>query len=200
MRIHVKERPFHCDFAGCDQSFMTTTLLGAHKKQRHLGLYEVFCEICGVKFFNRESYEVHVRSKHTGIRPFACTVSGCGKAFFSVNSLRAHKNNVHGDPITCPISNCGKILSSSQCLRIHLNYHNVRYFFHHQQFLHSYLIPKFQNAQKYICHFENCGKRCISNYVLQNHLKSKHLGLAEYSCKECSAVYFKKCSLEKHIR
>jgi hypothetical protein len=70
-------KPFPCDYPGCNRSFEKANLLRRHSKL-HSGDCKSVCSVCQKCFESQSKLDDHYR-KHTGEKPFVCTV--CGNSF-----------------------------------------------------------------------------------------------------------------------
>ncbi|CAD6968695.1 unnamed protein product [Tilletia controversa] len=86
---HTTERPYKCDFPGCNKAFSVAGSLTIHKRT-HSGEKPFKCpfEGCDKAFAESSNLSKHVRV-HTGARPFIC--SECGHGFARPDGLERHK-------------------------------------------------------------------------------------------------------------
>lgn len=82
---HSEERPFHCNFPGCNKSFPVRWALKTHSKihkKKHFS-----CNFCDSEFHQKVQLETHIKFKHLGIS-FDCV--NCNKQFESKYALKYH--------------------------------------------------------------------------------------------------------------
>ncbi|KAE8233166.1 hypothetical protein CF326_g1795 [Tilletia indica] len=86
---HTTERPYKCDFPGCNKAFSVAGSLTIHKRT-HSGEKPFKCpfEGCDKAFAESSNLSKHVRV-HTGARPFICPE--CGHGFARPDGLERHK-------------------------------------------------------------------------------------------------------------
>lgn len=94
-RSHFEpERPYKCDFPGCEKTFITVSALFSHNRA-HFREQELFsCSFpgCSKQYDKACRLKIHLRS-HTGERPFVCDSDSCGWTFTSMSKLLRHKRN-----------------------------------------------------------------------------------------------------------
>ncbi|KAI8066771.1 hypothetical protein BC940DRAFT_57687 [Gongronella butleri] len=73
-RTHTGEKPFMCNYPGCQKRFSRLDSLTTHGKI------------------------------HTNIRPYVCSVPHCNKAYFHARSLRKHQRTHDRQPIVASSS------------------------------------------------------------------------------------------------
>lgn len=93
MRTHTREKPYVCDFPGCNASFAVAGSLTIHK-----------------------------RSRHTLERPFVCNWPGCGRAFAESSNLTKHRR-VHSGEKPFPCKLCDRKFSRPDQLARHMKVH-----------------------------------------------------------------------------
>lgn len=82
---HSEEKPFHCNYPGCNKSFPLRWALKTHakihKEKKHL------CNYCDNKFHQKVQLTNHIKFKHLGIS-YDCEI--CGKQFENKYILKYH--------------------------------------------------------------------------------------------------------------
>jgi hypothetical protein len=149
--VHLKEKPFVCDFPGCDQSFFRHSDLSGHQSSIHLNKMETcpIClkevrklsqhmksiheerrfectfeengRVCGKKFAFGRELKRHVEISHCGVRKFACQY--CDSSFKRKEDWRGHTLNIHEKKkIQCEL--CPTLLSSKKYYGKHVRSHH----------------------------------------------------------------------------
>ena len=138
---------------------------------------EFQCEVCDYQATQKISLERHLRV-HAGKR-LAC--NDCGKSYSWETDLRRHRERFHS-PATfpCPEPSCDYLGQSQRNLAVH------------RRSKHS-PGPR----PDLVC--EVCGRQFNSSSYLEEHVKSKHLGLREV-CPGCGEVFATKANLQRHLR
>ncbi|XP_008590259.1 PREDICTED: zinc finger protein ZXDC [Galeopterus variegatus] len=121
-RSHFEpERPYKCDFPGCEKTFITVSALFSHNRA-HFREQELFsCSFpgCSKQYDKACRLKIHLRS-HTGERPFICDSDSCGWTFTSMSKLLRHKRKHDDDRrFTCPVEGCGKSFTRAEHLKGH---------------------------------------------------------------------------------
>eukprot|EP00300_Choanocystis_sp_HF-7_P010040 c16758_g1_i1.p1 GENE.c16758_g1_i1~~c16758_g1_i1.p1 ORF type:complete len:540 (+),score=107.13 c16758_g1_i1:244-1620(+) len=118
MRAHSGERPFVCEFDGCDKRFSSSNGLKYHKRT-HTGEKLYVCQFdgCNKYYTTSSNLKEHTRV-HSGEKPYMCTFEGCNKTFTTSNGLKYHARAHTGEkPFLC--SMCGKQYSTNSNLMEH---------------------------------------------------------------------------------
>ena len=107
MVFHTGERPFGCDFPGCNWSFPTQSKLSRHKRT-HSDVKKYKCHSCDKAFNRSDHLEHHLQSHKTA------------KADLAVKSGKNTSNH-----LVCPVVKCTKKYVTQAAFRAHLRtFHN----------------------------------------------------------------------------
>jgi uncharacterized Zn-finger protein len=88
---HLEDRPFKCQFEGCDKSYAKQLNLDLHFK-KHTGQKEFVCPVqeCQKGFYEKGNLKTHMRI-HTGEKPYHCEEGDCDFSFATQGHLNDHK-------------------------------------------------------------------------------------------------------------
>ncbi|XP_062056566.1 zinc finger protein ZXDC isoform X2 [Lepus europaeus] len=185
-RSHFEpERPYKCDFPGCEKTFITVSALFSHNRA-HFREQELFsCSFpgCSKQYDKACRLKIHLRS-HTGERPFVCDSDSCGWTFTSMSKLLRHKRKHEDDRrFTCPVEGCGKSFTRAE----HLKGHSVTHL----------------GTKPFACPVEGCCARFSARSSLYIHSK-KHLqdvAAPKSRCpvSSCNRLFTSKHSLKAHV-
>lgn len=91
---YVAEKPYSCDWDGCNKRFRQKIHLEAHKNV-HIG-QRFQCDYpgCNKSFCRKYSLDEH-RKMHTNGNPNQCMYPNCGKSFSSKYGLLRHQTAQH---------------------------------------------------------------------------------------------------------
>ncbi|KAK2501093.1 hypothetical protein MC885_020085 [Smutsia gigantea] len=185
-RSHFEpERPYKCDFPGCEKTFITVSALFSHNRA-HFREQELFsCSFpgCSKQYDKACRLKIHLRS-HTGERPFICDSDSCGWTFTSMSKLLRHKRKHDDDRrFACPVEGCGKSFTRAE----HLKGHSVTHL----------------GTKPFECPVEGCCARFSARSSLYIHSK-KHLqdvGAPKSRCpvSSCNRLFTSKHSMKAHM-
>ncbi|XP_066209662.1 zinc finger protein ZXDC isoform X1 [Saccopteryx leptura] len=185
-RSHFEpERPYKCDFPGCEKTFITVSALFSHNRA-HFREQELFsCSFpgCNKQYDKACRLKIHLRS-HTGERPFICDSDSCGWTFTSMSKLLRHKRKHDDDRrFTCPVEGCGKSFTRAE----HLKGHSITHL----------------GTKPFECPVEGCCARFSARSSLYIHSK-KHLqdvGAPKSRCpvSSCNRLFSSKHSMKAHV-
>ncbi|XP_073900605.1 zinc finger protein ZXDC isoform X5 [Castor canadensis] len=185
-RSHFEpERPYKCDFPGCEKTFITVSALFSHNRA-HFREQELFsCSFpgCSKQYDKACRLKIHLRS-HTGERPFICDSDSCGWTFTSMSKLLRHKRKHDDDRrFTCSVEGCGKSFTRAE----HLKGHSITHL----------------GTKPFECPVEGCCARFSARSSLYIHSK-KHLqdvGTPKSRCpvSSCNRLFTSKHSMKAHV-
>ncbi|XP_024839099.2 zinc finger protein ZXDC isoform X2 [Bos taurus] len=185
-RSHFEpERPYKCDFPGCEKTFITVSALFSHNRA-HFREQELFsCSFpgCSKQYDKACRLKIHLRS-HTGERPFICDSDSCGWTFTSMSKLLRHKRKHDDDRrFPCPVEGCGKSFTRAE----HLKGHSVTHL----------------GTKPFACPVEGCCARFSARSSLYIHAK-KHLqdvAAPKSRCpvSSCDRLFASKHSMKAHV-
>ncbi|XP_059056454.1 zinc finger protein 675-like isoform X2 [Achroia grisella] len=109
---------FKCSF--CPKSFVLSSALKAHERQKHIRLNLYTCDICNFKTSYKSNLEIHMTC-HSGVRNFKCEV--CGKAYLRKTTLHSHMR-IHNNDRRYVCKCCGRAFVQKCSLTGHMKTHH----------------------------------------------------------------------------
>ncbi|XP_004702365.2 zinc finger protein ZXDC [Echinops telfairi] len=189
-RSHFEpERPYKCDFPGCEKTFITVSALFSHNRA-HFREQELFsCSFpgCSKQYDKACRLKIHLRS-HTGERPFICDSDSCGWTFTSMSKLLRHKRKHDDDRrFICPVEGCGKSFTRAEHLKGHSITHLgtkpfecpvegccARFSARSSLYIHSKKHVQDVGTSKSRCPVSSCNRQFTSKHSMKNHVAKQH--------------------------
>ncbi|KAM9186267.1 zinc finger protein ZXDC isoform 2-T2 [Dugong dugon] len=189
-RSHFEpERPYKCDFPGCEKTFITVSALFSHNRA-HFREQELFsCSFpgCSKQYDKACRLKIHLRS-HTGERPFVCDSDSCGWTFTSMSKLLRHKRKHDDDRrFTCPVEGCGKSFTRAEHLKGHSITHLgtkpfecpvegccARFSARSSLYIHSKKHLQDVDTSKSRCPVSSCNRQFTSKHSMKTHVVKQH--------------------------
>ncbi|XP_005103290.1 uncharacterized protein LOC101861524 [Aplysia californica] len=169
---HTEERPFPCQFEGCDKRLRTKESLRRHQLS-HMGIKMFECSECKKKFSCNASLQEHM-ARHTGAKPLSCDI--CGRHFRQIAVLKRHMTTHSSDkPFACSV--CGRRFAMKIYVQSHMKTHT--------------------GERPFSC--DICNKAFAHASDLNRH-KIIHSGKKPYECSVCSMRYSDPSSRRRHER
>lgn len=172
-------------------------------------LAQLTCEYCQ-HLFDKKSLEKHMFKKHfpTYQQSFVCNI--CEQKFNTKTILNSHKkidhniNKKDNDNFKCDlciqsfltkrsyISHIRKKHTKYKCEECHCQYNQKRNLLVHYRQKH---LPE-NERPSYTC--THCGRSCMTNALLQDHIRIHHTNEKPYMCKICDARFPTRTYLCQH--
>ncbi|XP_054167596.1 zinc finger protein 62 homolog [Oppia nitens] len=120
--LHSNDRPFACEWPGCDKRFKLMENLKQHR-EIHSGVRKYRCDFdgCNKTFITATGLDSHKRFIHRKDRPYGCSWPGCETRLESRIKLTDHTYEHQGlKPHKCHFPGCLMSYSYRGSLRMHL--------------------------------------------------------------------------------
>ena len=182
MRIHTGEKPYKCEYLGCDYATSYSHRLQIHMRT-HTGEKPYKCEYPGCSYASAQLSDIkdHERT-HTGEKPYKCEYPGCDYASICNNGLQRHIRTHTGEkPYKCKHPGCDYAAKWKEVLLYHMRTHT--------------------GEKPYKCEYPGCDYASIVKQGLIFHTRT-HTGEKPYKCKYPGCDYAAACkgTLESHLK
>ncbi|KAM6126522.1 LOW QUALITY PROTEIN: zinc finger protein ZXDC [Phoenicopterus ruber ruber] len=186
-RSHLEpERPYRCDFPGCERTFITVSVFSHNRHFREQEQFSCSSRACN-KQYDKACRLNHMRS-HTGERPFICDFEGCGWSFTSMSKLLRHKRKHEDDRrFMCPVEGCGKSFTRAEHLKGHSITHLgtkpfecpvegccAKFSARSSLYIHSKKHLQDVDSLKTRCPVSSCNKLFTSKHSMKTHMVKQH--------------------------
>lgn len=214
LQSHYNYRPHQCTYPGCNDTFFRKDHLERHALKHVTEEEKPFhCSVCGKGVNSRQHLKRHERTHE---KSFKCTFEGCDESFYKHQSLKVHLRTIHEI-----ITNGGNTGRNGR----HRCEHCEKEFDRPGR-LASHIEKHHSEASKLMCDFPDCykafrvwsalqlhiktdhprlecgicGKKCVGNSGLANHMKvhNEETAIKLWKCTECGTKFQKKEDVVKH--
>ncbi|XP_037040901.1 zinc finger protein 84-like isoform X2 [Bradysia coprophila] len=217
---HMKADHANDEFADkcthCLRIYPNSVLLTKHLKRQCENPFKAFnCNLCGVRFMWKSSYDSHVDKMHATemtkekTKTFTCEI--CERTFFRAEHLERHKK-IHipaEKKFSCDL--CKKKFNRKDNLKSHMRVHKEdKDKEDGDKHLCVYCGRSFSNSSNLIVHMRRhtgekpclctiCGKGFSRSNKLVRHMRI-HTGIRPYKCTYCDRAFTQSNDLTLHIR
>ena len=224
LRTHANEKPYDCDFDGCNNSFATPGSLSEHKKITHERVISHVCSICEKEFNDKSDMLTHIENhdetgqtsekflpEHMwkllqevemfvfdGQEVFSHSVCDkCGQIFDKRSEVAHHVRVGHNRTFKCQVKGCAKSFFAKSGLDSHSHIHKCTVC--GKQFSNKSSMENHQIKHSDEKHFTclECGRQFKRKEGLHLHAK-KHAGIEDCHCDQCPAKYVSSTALAAH--
>ncbi|CVL08213.1 related to finger protein AZF1 [Fusarium mangiferae] len=112
LRTHTGEKPYNCDFPGCDLTFSQRGNLKSHRL-RHTDERPFACDKCEKRFCQRSNLTTHLNT-HQSLKPFVCILDDCNKPLTTLGNMKTHQNKFHKRTLKELTMKFDKIIASGE--------------------------------------------------------------------------------------
>ena len=161
------------------------------------------CEICGIRFENKNDLSKQMQIKHNNI-DVTCDYPSCNETFDTEKALKAHKKRVHKVKVYI-CEHCGKVFGSSGGHYLHIQnaHENIRFQCEHcnewytsKRGLKDH-VQRIHFKKRFEC--ETCGKSVSNVSMLALHKRVEHHG-ERFHCQLCDLVCKYPTHLKEHMK
>eukprot|EP01083_Nonionella_stella_P213177 769078_1 len=208
----VMERPWTCQFSGCEKSFKKQAKLQRHILV-HSGVKPFRCDECGKTYSRNNHLKRHILS-HSDERKFECPKDGCSCSFRTKSHLNRHmKYHEKWECLTCGY--CSKTFRKRHQLLSHEHSHTngplpfpctapgctLRFKLLQSRTRHFKREHRSKPAAPtFICALPGCEDVKLDCYeALRTHNDSSHPDLKVYVCPVCGKHFQFDAWLKKHV-
>lgn len=184
-RVHLKLKPFRCDYLGCGRTFSSKGHRDEHFSAVHLGESTYHCdhEGCQSSFKRQSDLKTHNQTVHLKQKPFLC--DECRHTFGLKVNLARHVKTVHEKqkPYVCRYSECSAAFGEKSTLDNHIS-------------------TVHEKQKPFCCPVQGCLKAFGLKGTLDGHIKFVHLGIRDYQCTFplCDFCAVTNSDLKRHFR
>ena len=218
--IHLKIRPFVCQYPDCNFDAINKSQLEKHEVI-HSDERPFICEVkgCGKRFKSETTLNAHQKGVHSGPEErFKCDWPGCEYKTARKRHLQNHvtKHVVSEKTIACDWPECDKMFRLEDQMREHRRIHTAvkrhscnwpgcQYRTYHAHVLKQHMMIH-SDVRSFVCDIDDCGKAFKTVASLYGHKKWSHFVVAnpsrDFKCQYegCGKDFTRKDRLTRHSK